>query len=122
MNTTSIDPTQIDAHVCAYNMAFADLGLRFRWDARTLLSLAGIDDEAARIVAYVEMHHPHLLTAYSAEFLSRAILEKKNELRPEPLRLRDMAVVETNRPSVLQERAREAQPSVDFSVPMLAGA
>ncbi|HEX7685638.1 MAG TPA: hypothetical protein VF446_19235 [Trinickia sp.] len=122
MNTTSIDPTDLDAHVCAYNMAFAELGLRFRWDARTLVSLADIDDEAARIVAYVETHHPHLLTAYSAEFLSQAILEKKNALRPEPLPLCDAAAVETNRPSVLQERAREAHPSVDFGLPMLAGA
>ncbi|HTH76576.1 MAG TPA: hypothetical protein VL635_19455 [Trinickia sp.] len=122
MNATSIDTTELDAHVCAYNMAFAELGLRFRWDARTLASLAGIEDEGARIVAYVQAHHPHLLHAYSPEFLSQAILERKNALRPEPLPVCDAAAIETNRPSMLQVRAREAHSPVDFTLPMLAGA
>ena len=30
----------VQAQLCAYNTAFAELGLRFRWDARTLASLA----------------------------------------------------------------------------------
>lgn len=122
MTATSIDSTELHAHVCAYNMAFAELGLRFRWDAGTLASLADIEDEGARIVAYVRTHHPHLLSAYSPEFLSQAILEKKNALRPEPLPVRDAATIETNRPSMLQVRARDAHSPVDFTLPMLAGA
>ena len=122
MNATPIDTTELDAHVCAYNMAFAELGLRFRWDARTLASLAGIEDEGARIVAYIQAHHPHLLAAYSPEFLSQAILERKNALRPEPLPVCDATAIETNRPSLLQVRAREAHSPVDFTLPMLAGA
>ncbi|WP_198018037.1 hypothetical protein [Burkholderia sp. WSM2230] len=59
-------------------MAFSDLGLRFRWDAHVLASLSAIDDEAERVAAYIRANHSHLLNAYSAEFLSRAILDRKN--------------------------------------------
>jgi hypothetical protein len=68
----------VQAQLCAYNTAFAELGLRFRWDALTLASLATIDGERARIAAYIEAHHAHLLNAYSAEFLCEAILAKKS--------------------------------------------
>ncbi|NRO99042.1 hypothetical protein GWC77_24365 [Paraburkholderia sp. NMBU_R16] len=112
----------LHAHVCAYNMAFEELGLRFRWDARTLASLASIEDEATRIVTYIETHHPHLLKAYSPEFLSHAILTRKNAQRPEPLPILDTAIhLETNRPSVVQVRARDTQVQTDYSLPMLAG-
>jgi hypothetical protein len=76
---------ELQAQLCAYNTAFAELGLRFRWDKPTLISLATIDGEQARITAYIEAHHKHLLLAYSAEFLSRAILEKKNARLPQCL-------------------------------------
>src|ERR1700737_4802293 len=98
MSPTAFNERDLDhdrdlhAHVCAYNMAFAELGLRFRWDARTLASLASIEGEAARIVAYIEAHHPHLLSAYSADFLSEAILAKKNSQRPEVLHTREAIV------------------------------
>jgi hypothetical protein len=68
----------VQALLWAHNMAFSELNLCFRWDARTLASLSAIDDEGARIAAYITAHHPHLLNAYSAEFLSQAILDKKN--------------------------------------------
>lgn len=113
---------ELDAHVCAYNMAFAELGLRFRWDARTLASLSSIEDEGQRIVAYVEAHHPHLLNAYSAEFLTQAILEKKNAQRPEALPARELIAAQTNRPSIVQTRVRNAHFPPDFGLPMLAGA
>jgi hypothetical protein len=124
------DDRDLKAHVCAYNMAFAELGLRFRWDTQTLASLASIDGEAARIVTYIETHHPHLLTAYSAEFLSQAILAKKNALRPEALEACAAIAAETKRPSVLQVRTREMRASPrfnddfsgDFGLPMLSGA
>ena len=68
----------IEAQLCAFNSAFADLGLRFRWDADMLTSLATIDGEQARVVAYLRAHQAHLLYAYSAEFLCAAILAKKS--------------------------------------------
>jgi hypothetical protein len=73
---------QLEAHLCAFNTAFAELGLRFRWDARTLYSLASIAGERERIAAYVEAHHPHLLKAYSMEFLCEAILARKQMRAP----------------------------------------
>jgi hypothetical protein len=116
----------LHAHVCAYNMAFEELGLRFRWDVRTLASLASIEGEAARIIAYVEAHHPHLLSAYSADFLSQAILAKKNAQRPEALETREAIAFETKRPSTVQVRVREMRLSKsfadDFGLPMLADA
>jgi hypothetical protein len=75
---TSADQREIQAHLCAYNSAFEELDLMFRWDANTLASLAGAPDDHARVAAYIESHCPHLLTAYSAEFLCQAIVEKKN--------------------------------------------
>jgi hypothetical protein len=122
MNPALPDENDLHTQLSAYNMAFAELGLRFRWDAATLASLADIESEAARIVAYVEAHHPHLLTAYSADCLSQAILERKHALRPEPLVVPAASAIETNRPSQLQLRARETHPSSDFSLPMLSGA
>lgn len=73
---------QLEAQLCAFNTAFAELGLRFRWDARTLYSLASIAGEHARVAAYIETNHPHLLKAYSMEFLCEAILARKNAQAP----------------------------------------
>ncbi|WP_233863554.1 hypothetical protein [Paraburkholderia adhaesiva] len=80
-HATDRDP-HLHAHLSAFNSAFAELGLRFRWDAQTLYSLASIDGERARIAAYIEAHHPHLLNAYSIDFLSEAILALKNAQVP----------------------------------------
>lgn len=116
------DAAQIDVHLSAYNAAFDELGLRFRWDRQTLLSLATIEDEAARIVAYIETHHAHLLNAYSAEFLSRAILERKSA-RCEgamPGVLVSAPPVEHARPSWQAGGRREAMP-FDMALPALAG-
>ncbi|WP_213295057.1 hypothetical protein [Paraburkholderia sacchari] len=78
--------TEHDQHLhnqlSAFNSAFAELGLRFRWDATTLYSLAEIQGEAARLAAYIETHHAHLLKAYSIDFLCEAILERKNAQAP----------------------------------------
>lgn len=72
----------LHAHLSAFNSAFAELGLRFRWDAHTLYSLASIEGERARIAAYIDTHHPHLLNAYSIDFLSEAILALKQARAP----------------------------------------
>jgi hypothetical protein len=66
-----------DAHLSAYNAAFSDLGLRFRWDQATLDVLKEFTSEAARITAYIERFHTHLHRAYDAEFLAQMILSKK---------------------------------------------
>ncbi|CAE6848809.1 hypothetical protein R70006_07461 [Paraburkholderia domus] len=66
-----------DAHLSAYNAAFSDLGLRFRWDQATLDVLKEFNSEAARITAYIERFHAHLHRAYDAEFLAQMILSTK---------------------------------------------
>lgn len=72
----------LHAQLGAFNSAFAELGLRFRWDASTLYALAPIQGEAARLAAYIETHHAHLLKAYSVDFLCEAILWRKNAQVP----------------------------------------
>lgn len=84
----SAHDAEVEAQLCAYNAAFEELGLRFRWDERTLTSLATIQDEQQQIAVYVETHQAHLLTAYSAEFLSRAILDRKKARYPSRLQMR----------------------------------
>lgn len=88
--------TETDRHLheqlCAYNIAFAELGLRFRWDREMLRSLASIEGDAQRLAAYIETHHPHLLSAYSCEFLCAAILERKNAQAPGSLKIDRIAV------------------------------
>jgi hypothetical protein len=66
-----------DAHLSAYNAAFSDLGLRFRWDRATLDTLKEFSGELARITAYIERYHSHLHRAYDADFLSQLILHRK---------------------------------------------
>jgi len=68
-----------DAHLSAYNAAFSDLGLRFRWDPATLDMLKEFSGEVARITAYIERYHSHLHRAYDADFLAQLILHKKHQ-------------------------------------------
>jgi hypothetical protein len=131
MNTSQFDTcdnahdAEIEAQLCAYNCAFDELGLRFRWDARTLALLAVIDGEEARIAAYIEAHHAHLLKAYSAGFLSRVILERKNARYPACLPTR---VENAPYPGHVDQAAHQSQMSsrrervsYEVELPALAG-
>ncbi|EIF35682.1 hypothetical protein BCh11DRAFT_03508 [Burkholderia sp. Ch1-1] len=118
----SAHDAEIDAQLCAYNAAFDELGLRFRWDTHTLASLAMIHGEQAQIAAYIESHHRHLLNAYSAEFLSRAILDKKSARYPAALPRR----IESAPPSTHAVRqsgtsSQRERVSYDIQLPALAG-
>lgn len=65
--------------LAAYNSAFVELNLRFRWDEAMYDWLCGmVDCERSRIARYLEEYHAHLLTAYDAPFLSQLILDRKN--------------------------------------------
>jgi hypothetical protein len=61
----------------AYNAAFSELELSWRWDARTYRELLGIAAEKDRIRAYIQRHQAHLLRAYDVGFLCDLIYEKK---------------------------------------------
>jgi hypothetical protein len=62
-----------EAERSAYNAAFWQLGLPWRWDAATYRELSGIASEQERIRTYVELHQPHLLKAYDIAFLCNMI-------------------------------------------------
>ncbi|WNC92770.1 hypothetical protein RI103_31650 [Paraburkholderia sp. FT54] len=113
---------EIQAQLCAYNAAFDELGLRFRWDAQTLALLAMIEGEQAQIAAYIEAHHAHLLKAYSAEFLSQAILEKKRARYPAPLPRRIESAPRQSRVVHQSEMGnRRERMSYEVDLPALAG-
>jgi hypothetical protein len=118
----SAHDAEVEAQLCAYNSAFDELGLRFRWDASTLALLATIDGEEAQIAAYIEAHHPHLLKAYGAGFLSRAILEKKTARYPArlPRRIESAAHLSEVAHQSLISRQR-VRVSYEVELPALAG-
>jgi hypothetical protein len=68
-----------EALLSAYNAAFSDLGLRFRWSQATLDFFDDVSNEVARISAYIERFHAHLLNAYDADFLAQLIFDRKNQ-------------------------------------------
>ncbi len=61
----------VEAHRHAYNAAFEELSLSWRWDAATYahLQLHGRD----LVRAYLQTEQAHLLRAYNADFLVNAI-------------------------------------------------
>jgi hypothetical protein len=67
----------------AYNAAFCELELGWRWDKRTYRDLMCIPEEKNRIRAYIERHHAHLLRAYDVGFLSDLIYETKRRWQEE---------------------------------------
>lgn len=68
-----------DMQLAAFNAAFMELGLRFRWDMQMFEWLCGIECERTRVCRYIEEYHAHLLTAYEPAFLSQLIFDKKND-------------------------------------------
>jgi hypothetical protein len=78
IHATHSDDREVQAQLCAYNNAFEELDLMFRWDVRTYHGLASADSDYAKIAQYIESHCPHLLKAYSADFLCQAIVDRKN--------------------------------------------
>jgi hypothetical protein len=72
------------AEVDAYNAAFDELGLDWHWDRATLAELAAIAGDKARVRAYVTRHHPHLLTAYDADFIGDLVAETKTRQAGRP--------------------------------------
>ena len=62
---------EAEAHRHAYNAAFEKLGLAWHWDPATFTSLEAQGHDGVR--AYLESEQPHLLRAYDADFLVKAI-------------------------------------------------
>lgn len=70
-------PNTVDIDRNAYNAAFYELGLKWHWDADTYQALLSHAGEKDRIRIYLETHQPHLLKAYEADFLVKAIQTAK---------------------------------------------
>ena len=65
-----VNPT-MEAHRHAYNAAFEELSLSWRWDAATYTHLQRHGRDLVR--AYLQTEQAHLLRAYDADFLTNAI-------------------------------------------------
>jgi hypothetical protein len=73
------------AELDAYNRAFSELELPWRWDAETfrqLLAMAGAAQEDC-VGAYIERHQPHLLRVYEKSFLRDLVLDARDRCRQE---------------------------------------
>lgn len=55
----------------AYNAAFEDLGLTWRWDPATFARVRALGRDALR--QYLMSEHAYLLRAYDVDFLAKAI-------------------------------------------------
>ena len=73
----------IAAELEAYNRAFCDLELPWRWDAGTFRDLLRVAAEGDCVGAYVERNQPHLLTVYDKEFLRDLVLSAKDRCQHE---------------------------------------
>ncbi|HEV2229307.1 MAG TPA: hypothetical protein VGR86_10160 [Steroidobacteraceae bacterium] len=59
----------LDAELAAYNRAFSELELPWRWDASTFRHLLSIAADRDLVGTYVERNQAHLLRAYEKAFL-----------------------------------------------------
>jgi hypothetical protein len=67
----------------AYNRAFAELELPWRWDARTFLDLLSLAPDRDCVGAYVERSQAHLLRVYEKAFLRDLVSSAKDRCRQE---------------------------------------
>lgn len=70
----ALDPGE-EAQRHAYNAAFHELDINWHWDAATFARLRPCGRAAVR--AWLETEQPHLLRAYSIDFLVEAIESTK---------------------------------------------
>ena len=83
---TSRQPTEADRELDAYNAAFEELELDWRWDHRILHELSGYATEKERISAYLRQHRPHLLKVYDADALAHEIADIRQRVGSRPPR------------------------------------
>jgi hypothetical protein len=69
------DPLAVELE--AYNRAFSELELPWRWDTDTFRDLVSVATDRDFIGAYVERSQAHLLRVYEKSFLRNLVLEAK---------------------------------------------
>jgi len=67
----------ITAELEAYNRAFLELELSWRWDARTFRDLLRVASDRDFVGAYIERNQAHLLRVYEKSFLRDLVLSAK---------------------------------------------
>jgi hypothetical protein len=82
-STAPVSPASdpLAAELEAYNRAFSELELPWRWDAELFRQLLSVAAESDCVGAYVERNHAHLLRVYEKEFLRDLVLSAKDRCR-----------------------------------------
>ena len=75
---------ELAAELEAYNRAFSELELPWRWDAKTLQHLLSVAPDRDCVGAYVERNQPHLLRVYEKAFLRDLVISTRERCRQEP--------------------------------------
>jgi hypothetical protein len=78
---TARDP--LAAELEAYNRAFCELELPWRWDAQTFRHLVSVAPDQDFVGTYVERSQAHLLRVYKKEFLRNLVLSARDRCRRE---------------------------------------
>jgi hypothetical protein len=78
---TGIDA--LAAELEAYNRAFSELELPWRWDADTFRQLLSVAGEKDCVGAYIERSQPHLLRVYEKAFLADLVRGAVDRCRQE---------------------------------------
>lgn len=73
----------LDAELTAYNRAFSELELPWRWDASTLRQLLSIAADRDLVGTYVERNQAHLLRSYEKAFLRNLVQTTRERHRAE---------------------------------------
>ena len=66
------------AELEAYNRAFCELELPWRWDVQTFRHLVSVAPDQDFVGAYVERSQAHLLRVYEKAFLRNLVLSAKD--------------------------------------------
>ena len=74
---------ELAAELEAYNRAFSELELPWRWDAQTLRHLLSVAPDRDCVGAYVERSQPHLLRVYEKAFLRELVSSARQRCRQE---------------------------------------
>ena len=75
----ALDPAE--AELAAWNHAFSELGLPWRWDAQTFRHLRSIAAESDLVSTYVERNQAHLLRSYEKSFLRDLVHSTRDRCR-----------------------------------------
>ncbi len=81
MATKANDP--FDAELAAWNQAFCELELPWRWDEPTFRHLKSIAADQDLVGTYVERNQAHLLRAYEKAFLRELVQSARDRYREE---------------------------------------